>query len=187
MLTWSCHKPVHLFQYHAGSQLGNTTYIWKIPESESDRSVHKQNTAVSVAKAALPVYKSQAMRKLFTDRYGHIKELSPVILRSMYHFLTEDTSQELRGSGIDCRLQKMLEDPDVDLVLDQSELNPGRQSQFETFWKELDVLLEVYGKSVDDRRHGPDVAQLPLAISIPDLIHQVKERLPADTPVPSEA
>ena len=135
LLTWSCHTQ-YIYFTHAGSQLGNISYIWKIPESESDRSVHKQNTAVSVAKAALPVYKSRAMRKLFTDRYGHIKELSPVILRSMYRFLTEDTSQELRGSGIDCRLQMMLEDPDVDLVLDQRELNPGRQSQFETFWKE---------------------------------------------------
>ena len=177
---------VHLFQYHAGSQLGNISYIWKIPESERDRSVPMQNSAVSMAKASLPVYKSRAMRKLFTDRYGHIKELSPVILRSMYRFLTEDVSQELHGSDIDSRLQMMLDDPDADLVLDKRELNPGRQSQFETFWKELDVLLEVYGKSVDDRWHGPHVAQLPLAISIPDLIRQVKERLPAETPIPSE-
>ena len=46
--------------------------------------------------------------------------------------------------------------------------------------------MRHFGKR-NDRRHGPDVAQLPLAISIPDLNRQVKERLPADTPVPSEA
>lgn len=141
---------VYLFQYHAGSQIGNISYVWKIPESESDRSVHMQNTAVSRVKAALPVYKSRAMRKLFTDRYGHIKELSPVILRSMYRFLTEDSSQELHGSDIDQRLEMMLDDPDVDLILDKRELNPGRQSQFDAFWKELDVILEEYGKAVDD-------------------------------------
>ena len=50
----------------------------------------------------------------------------------------------------------------------------------------MDVLLESYGKAVDDRRHGPDVAHLPIAISIPDLIRQVQERLPPETPIPSE-
>ena len=145
-----------------------------------------QNTAVYKAKATLPIYKSWTMRKLFTDRYGHIKELSPVILRSMYSFLTDDVSQELLGSDIDCRLKMMLDDPDVDLILDKRELNPERQSQFEVFWKQLDVILEEYGKAVDDRQHGPDVAQLPLAISVPDLIRQVKERLPPEAPVPSE-
>ena len=44
----------------------------------------------------------------------------------------------------------------------------------------------VHGKAVDDRQHGPDAAQMPLEISIPDLILQVREHLPPDTPVPSE-
>ena len=66
------------------------------------------------------------------------------------------------------------------------QLNAGGQSQFEKFWKQLDIILKEYGKAVDDRQHGPDAAQMPLAISIPDLIRQVRERLPPDTPVPSE-
>ncbi len=47
-------------------------------------------------------------------------------------------------------------------------------------------MLEEYGKAVDDRRHGPDVAHLPIAISISDLIKKVAEKLPCGTPVPSE-
>ena len=174
--------PVHLFQYHAGSQLGNISYIWKTPESESDQSMSMQNSAVSKVKLALPTFKSRAMRKLFTDQYGHIKTLSPVILRSIYQFLTDNASH-VYGSDIDQRLQMILDDPDVNLVdvHDKRQLNAGRQSQFETFWKQLDVILEEYGKAVDDRRHGPDVAQMPLAISIPDLIRQVRECLPPET------
>ena len=82
----------------------------------------------------------------------------------MYQFLTDDASH-VYGSDIDQRLQMILDDPDVD-ILDKRQLNPGRQSQFETFWKQLDIILEEYGKAVDDRRHGPDVAQMPLAIRI---------------------
>ena len=60
----------------------------------------------------------------------------------MYWYLSDDLSQECGGSEMDKRLEMMLDDPDVDLVVDRRELNPGRNSQFECFWKELDVLLE---------------------------------------------
>ena len=89
------------------------------------------------------------------------------------------------GAEIDRRLEVMLTDPDVDLIVDKRELNPGRKSQFEPFWAQLDVL-EAYGKAADDRRHGPDVTHMPIAISISDLIAKVKENLPPDTPIPSE-
>ena len=62
----------------------------------------------------------------------------------------------------------------------------GRQ-KYEEFWKGVDALLEEYGKAVDDRRHGPDVAHLPIAISIPDLIKKVANKLPIETLIPSES
>lgn len=127
------------------------------------------------------------MRKAFSDRYNQVKKLTPVVFRSMYSFLTGDSCSELQSSEIDKRLQMMLDDPDVDLVVDKRQLNAGRESQFELFWKEVDVLLEEYGKAVDDRRHGPDVAHLPIAISIPDFIKQVASKLPTGSPIPSES
>ena len=110
-----------------------------------------------------------------------------MVMRSMYHFLTEDNSQEVLGAEIDRCLEVMLTDPDVNLIVDKRELNLGRKSQFEPFWAQLDVLLEAYGKAADDRRHGPDVTHMPIAISISDLIAKVKENLPPDTPIPSES
>ena len=37
-----------------------------------------------------------------------------------------------------------------------------------------------------DRRHGPDMVSLPIAISIPDLIQQVAKKHPIESPIPSE-
>ncbi len=73
------------------------------------------------------------------------------------------------------------------MVVDKRELNQGRKEQFEVFWKGVDSLLEEYGKAVDDRRHGPDVAHMPIAISIHDLINQVASKLPPDSLIPSES
>ena len=127
------------------------------------------------------------MRKVFTDRYAHVTELSPVVLRSMYRFLTNDGSQETQGSDMDNRLEMMLDDPDVDIIVDRRELNAGRPEQLTAFWTELDKVLEEYGKAVDDRRHGPDVAHMPVALSVTDLIQQVSKRLPPGTDIPSES
>lgn len=148
---------VHLFVYHAGSQLGNVYYIWKIPTEMKDRSPQLQSSAVAEVKKALPLYTSRAMRKAFSGRYQHVKKLTPAVLRSMYRFLTDDCTSESQSADIDVRLELMLNDPDIDLVVDKRELNHGGQ-RFEEFWKGVDALLEEYGKAVDDRRHGPDVA-----------------------------
>lgn len=142
--------------------------------------------AVAKVKSGLPVYTSRAMRKAFFDRYQHVNKLTPAVFRSMYRYLTDDNSSEAQAFEIDQRLEMMLDDPDVDLVVDKRELNQGRKPQFEVFWKGVDTLLEEYGKAVDDRRHGPDVAHMPVAISIPDLIKQVAAKLPTDSPIPSE-
>ena len=177
---------IHLFVYHAGSQLGNIYYCWKIPEDEKDRCQRKHGLVMVQVKSEIPVYASRAMRKAFSDRYQHVKKLTPVIFRSMYRYLTDDSTSESQNLDIDKRLEMMLDDPDVDLVVDKRELNQGRKSNFEAFWKEVDMLLEEYGKAVHERRHGPDVAHMPFAISIPDLIKQVASRLPEDSPIPSE-
>ncbi len=169
---------VHLYVYHAGSQLGNIDYIWK-----KDRCPQQHCSAMAKVKSSLPVYMSRAMRKAFSSRYQHVKKLTPAVLRSMYRYLTDDCTFEPQSAEIDKRLELLLDDPDIDLIVDKRELNSGRQTRF---WKGVDDLLEEYGKAADDRRHGPDVAHLPVAISIPDLIRKVADKLPTDTPIPSE-
>ena len=70
----------------------------------------------------LPLYMSRSMRKAFSDRYKHVKKLIPVVLRSMYRFLTDDHTSETQSADIDVRLELMLNDPDIDLVVDKREL-----------------------------------------------------------------
>ena len=66
------------------------------------------------------------MRKAFTDRYAHVTELSLVVLRSMYRFLTDDASLEIQSSDIDSRFEMMLDDPDADIVIVKRNENIGR-------------------------------------------------------------
>ena len=53
------------------------------------------------------------------------------------------------------------------------------------FWEALGSYLEEH-MAAQERRHG-DVGYMPVAISVPDLMKQVKEKLPEETPIPFEA
>ena len=60
-----------------------------------------------------------------------------------------------------------------DLIYDQRKTNQGRpEGNFEEFYKELDNLMEEYGKAAEERRHSL-VAHMPLAVSIPQLLRKV--------------
>lgn len=56
---------------------------------------------------------------------------------------------------------------------DKRRFNEGRpEGNFDQFYKELDSLLEEFGKAADDRRHS-SVAYIPSAVSVPQLIRKV--------------
>ena len=60
-----------------------------------------------------------------------------------------------------------------ELVYDASEKNSGRpEGDFTNFYKELDGLLEEYGKAAEERRKY-QVAHLPSATSVSQLIRKV--------------
>ena len=46
--------------------------------------------------------------------------------------------------------------------------NGRPEINFETFYKELDILLEEFGKAVEEKRHS-QTAHLPVAVSVPNL------------------
>ena len=74
---------------------------------------------------------------------------------------------------------------DSDVVLDLRRENRGQESQYDAFWSECqNYLSEDIGIAVDERRHG-NVTHLARAISIRDLIEQVKARCPEGTLIPS--
>ena len=76
-----------------------------------------------------------------------------------------------------------MEDPNV--LPDLRELNTGRSAKFNTFWEECAKFLnEDVGNAVDDRRHG-QITHLARAISIRDLVEQVKAHCANGTLIPS--
>lgn len=55
---------------------------------------------------------------------------------------------------------------------------------FQLFWDELAKYFDEYEAAVHERRHGSTL-YLPAAISVEDLRTMISERLPQDTPIPS--
>ncbi len=76
---------------------------------------------------------------------------------------------------------------DSDVIIDLRHLNTGRKSIYDAFWLECSKFIqERVGQAVDDHRHQ-HVTHFAIAISVPDLISQVKKNLPAGTAIPCES
>ena len=134
----------HLFQYHAGSQIGNNSFIWKIPENEV-----REGTEVGSGKSKASfafIFNTSHEKKLLQIDMPMLQISVLLFLRVMH----------------DNRWEIMLDDPGVDIIVDRRAVNAGRPEQLTAFWTELDKVLEEYGKAVDDQRHGPDVAHICL-------------------------
>ena len=54
------------------------------------------------------------------------------------------------------------------LIYDKHKSNGRPEISFEAFYKELDILLEEFGKAAEERRHS-QTAHLPVAVSVPNL------------------
>ena len=54
------------------------------------------------------------------------------------------------------------------LIYDKHKSNGRPEINFEAFYKELDILLEEFGKAAEERRHS-QTAHLPVAVSVPNL------------------
>ena len=72
------------------------------------------------------------------------------------------------------------------LTHDLRHLNHGHSQKYELFWTECKKYLEdAVETAVDDRRHD-EHAHLAKAISVRDLLEQVRKRCPDGTPCPSK-
>ena len=86
---------------------------------------------------------------------------------------------------IDQRVQQIVDMEDSDVILDLRALNEGQKSKYDAFWEECGKFLhEEIGSAVDDRRHCV-ITHLARAISIRDLVEQVKQRCSPEISIPS--
>ena len=97
----------------------------------------------------------------------------------------QSASDTTSQSEVDARIREIIDMEDVNVLPDLRALNSGQKTKFDCFWAECEKFLsEDVGTIVDDRRNGL-VAHLARAISIKDLVNQVKARCPEGTAIPS--
>ncbi|CAB4425839.1 unnamed protein product [Rhizophagus irregularis] len=104
--------------------------------------------------------------------------------------LTGDISaaNTTNDAKVDERVRLALELGDPEITIDLREYGSGRSRKYDTFWKISAQFLA--GKAadavtaVDERRHDT-VVHLATAISVNDLLRQIKRECPPETPIPS--
>ena len=73
----------------------------------------------------------------------------------------------------------------MDILVDLWHQSEGCTAQYDVFWTKCTEYISEYS-AVHERQHG-DISYMATAISVCDMINQVKQRCPTNTPIPSEA
>lgn len=176
-----------ILRYDPGGSYTRIVYLWKIPKDISDAQLPTSTIRlVSELKPKLYKIHTRMMRREFSNKYCNIAgtNIPPYVLRSLYAELTLDASAD-QNPALDTRARLALLGQDPDLVIDMRHLNKGRPNDtfnafFEALEKEVQSLM-----AADERRHN--VEHVSHFISVPDLINQVKTKIPEGSPLPSEA
>ena len=86
---------------------------------------------------------------------------------------------------VDKRIKQIIDMEGPFVLLDLRALNSGRAVKFNSFWEACAKFLnEDVGAAVDERWHG-EITHLARAISVRDLVEQVKARSPSGIQIPS--
>jgi hypothetical protein len=182
--------PAMLLVYAPGSNVGNLHFMWKTSaEANPSDCFEKSQHAVEQAKKEIPIYHTRSMKRAMFRKFGLISsDVKPGVLRYFYHELTGDqsSSDTTQQSCIDKRIRQIIDMEDSEVILDLRSENRGHVSKYDSFWIECEKFLsEDIGLAVDDRRHD-HVTHLAHAISILDLVEQVRARCPEGALIPSE-
>jgi hypothetical protein len=142
---------------------------------------------------ALPEFHSRAMRRTFVSKYGLIEGYTSTVLNDIYRFLTNDLSSHDNASvaathhrltqSLHSAMTGCMQDGESEIVVDLRAHNGHRESVFTQFWQGMSHVLE--GLRVAEERRSGTIGYFPAAISLPDLLKQVKEVIPSDAPIPS--
>lgn len=184
------YKCVHL-KFSSGNNLGSHNFLWRIPGNilESDDELLQKNTDViqSLGKD-LPSFHTRAMRRAFIQKASLICNLKASNARFIYKSLAGDSTLPEHPSEkeLDLRVQQAFEMEDPEIITDLRQHNKGQPSKYHIFFDHAKQYLEnVVETAVDDRRHDR-FTHLAQALSVPDLLRQVKDSCPQDTPIPSD-
>lgn len=177
-----------MLNYCPGGAFGKIVYLWKVPDHMETSDIIKNSLFIyERLKPCLPEFHKRQMRREFISRNFKISNtcVPKHILRAVYAELTLDFTA-MQNPAVDTRVQQAILSEDPDLMIDLRHANPGRPNDtFNEFFEKLNSKVRDF-QTVDDRRQGA-ICHFSKYISVPDLIRDVTEELPENTPVPSES
>ena len=158
--------------------------VWKIPNEGFNRK--RSDEVAGALQEAMPTFHTRAMKAEFKGRFENIAKLTPAVRRAVYRFLTGDESlpDNRVTKEVDARMMIALDSGDPELIIDLRQLIKGRPEKYNEFWSKLGDYLEEH-VAAQQRRHC-NTGYMPVACIVPDLIGEIKGRLPDGTPIPSE-
>ena len=168
--------------------IGHYHFIWRVPDNfDAQAALSENEKVIQFVKTQIPHYHSRAMCQDFINMYGRLTSTTaPYVLRDIYKVLTNDqsASRTTDEKEIDMRIKEGLESEDPDIT-DLCEFNGRKTDNYKVFWEHCESYLRDC-TAVHERRHD-SVVHMAKAISVRDLIAQVKERCPEGTPILSES
>ncbi|XP_033758052.1 uncharacterized protein LOC117340399 [Pecten maximus] len=179
-----------LFRVSAGNNLGTHNFIWRVPMNtiQKEDVLTKNNDVIQGITKDLPTYHTRFMKRNFLQKVTLLCDVKPMEARCIYKDLTGDNSAPETSNEkiIDEKVKQAFELQDPDVILDLREHNEGQPTKYSVFFDHAKTYIEnVVETAVDDRRHDT-IQHLATAMSVRDLLNQVKGTCPEGTPIPSE-
>lgn len=162
---------VFKFTHSSGNNLGNTHFLWKLPEvSDSEAKLQENYCIVDKLKSDIKVYHSRTMRNAFKAVCGRVSNMKPAIARELYRRFVGDASAAETTSEalVDQRVQAFLDCEDEEIMWDLRENNAGRPEKYNVFFEHCQKYLT--NQAVDDRRHDT-VMHMAVSMSAPVLLN----------------
>lgn len=141
---------VAVYTYHHGNNVGNSIYVWKVDETDSETEISNHNYLIRVnLKSKLQVYYTRAMKssllKTMELYLGNVKKTNArVLLKEMFD--DSSSSENMTSKSVEQRVELMIELGDPDIITDLRRINEGRPEKYCEFWDYAKKFLENKSK-----------------------------------------
>ena len=168
-------------------------FIWRIPTQVSERDMNKSIKIMKNLESENPKFYSRAMQKKFSEKYSLLLRqngcqagLLPSILREIYQDLTGDISKAPSKitKSVRTRIRTIIDSSDPSLIADLRNFNTGPPRKYDQFFDAVKRYIEENSLQAEHERRHDTISRLAIAISVRDLIEQVKKTLPPDSEIP---
>ena len=103
----------------------------------------------------------------------YCKQFISQFLGSFFHLFFARNKSEVDDLFGEHTRVTLDEEEEAEIIYDKRKINSGRpEGNFDTFYKELDQILEEFSKGANERRNS-QVAHLLIAVSVPQLLSKV--------------